>query len=86
MAVVAVPTPDPPTPSSLVDLLSADPLTRLDRWKSASEADRFEWFLSLLNLCGAYAGTIEAMRSVVLQAERLSLSDLERMRARGTGL
>lgn len=46
-------------PAHLNALVGAPPLVRLERWKAASDAERFEWYYQLLDVVASYAWAVD---------------------------
>jgi hypothetical protein len=67
--------------AEVADLARADPVDRLRRWCAAPDADRYLWFASLLDRLAVREWTLEQARAALFGGERLSVTDIERIRS-----
>ena len=65
----------------LVNLIRAGPSERLRRWRAAPEADRFAWYLMLLDRCAVQAWTLEATRTALRRGDCLTSDEIEGLRS-----
>jgi hypothetical protein len=65
---------------TLVTIARAGPSERLNRWLASTDAERYDWFLNLLDRAIVYHWTIQQTRAAVQRGDTLTIADVEGIR------